>query len=257
MGSTESNTSLDKFYGKMQDTVIQQASRIINNDLYTKSLLSSLPVALISTDKNGLIQVANKAAEEMLQFKLRSIKNSSLLDLFSLSPAITEKIEQAWDQEAPVSADSVTLILADGQQKVVNIHVQQFRDEERSLVGTLLAMEDQTFISFLRESFKQHARTPSDGEFVANSPKMKRVAKQLVELAKSDGPVLFSGLSGSGKTFLAAKLHKNRELDPQAPLIMLDCREIDEAGSREIIFGSGDNQQDDKHSIRFKSLHEY
>jgi len=257
MGSTESNTSLDEFYGKMQDTVIQQAGRIINNDLYTKSLLSSLPVALISTDKNGLIQVANEAAEEMLQIKLRSIKNSSLLDLFSLSPAITENIEQAWDQQDPVSADSVTLILADGQQKVVNIHVQQFRDEERSLVGTLLAMEDQTFISFLRESFKQHARTPSDGELVANSPKMKRVAKQLVELAKSDGPVLFSGLSGSGKTFLAAKLHKNWELDPQAPLIMLDCREIDEAGSREIIFGSGDNQQDDKHSIRFKSLHDY
>ncbi len=257
MENTEPNASLDKFYENLQDMVIQQAGRIINNDLYTKSLLSSLPVALISTDKNGLIQVANKAAEEMLQIKLSSIKNSSLSDLFSLSPGIIENIEQALDQKDPVSTDSVPLTLADGQQKVVNIHVQQFCDEERRLVGTLLALEDQTYLSFLRESFKQHALTPSDGELIANSPKMKRVAKQLVELGKSDGPVLFSGPTGSGKSFLTAKLHKNRNLDPQSPLIMLDCREIDGTGSREILFGSGDSRQDDKHSIRFKSLHDY
>jgi hypothetical protein len=58
MGGTEPDTSLDEFYDNLQDMVISQAGRIINNDLYTKSLLSSLPVALISTDKNGLVQVA-------------------------------------------------------------------------------------------------------------------------------------------------------------------------------------------------------
>ena len=79
----------------LQDLVVRQASRLINNDLYTKSLLSSLPVALLSTDKNGLIQVANRAAEEMLQTELRSIKGLPLIDLFNLSPAITEKITQA------------------------------------------------------------------------------------------------------------------------------------------------------------------
>ncbi len=257
MGGTEPDTSLEEFYENLQDMVIRQAGRIINNDLYTKSLLSSLPVALISTDKNGLIQVANKAAEEMLQTKLRSVKGSSLIDLFSLSPAIAENIKQAQDQQASVSADSVDLILADGQQKVVNIHVQLFYDEERSLVGTLLAIEDQTYISFLRESFKKHALTPSDGELVANSPKMKKVAKQLVELGKSDAPVLFSGPSGSGKTFLAAKLHKSQGLDPQAPFIMLDCCEIDSAKSRETLFGSGEKLQDNTHSIRFRSLHDY
>ncbi|MBE9521462.1 MAG: sigma 54-interacting transcriptional regulator, partial [Proteobacteria bacterium] len=257
MGGTEPDTSLDEFYDNLQDMVISQAGRIINNDLYTKSLLSSLPVALISTDKNGLVQVANKAAEEMLQTKLRSIKNSSLIDLFSLSPAIVENIKQAQDQQASVSADSVDLILADGQQKVVNIHVQLFYDEESSLVGNLLAIEDQTYISFLRESFKKHALTPAEGELVANSPKMKKVAKQLVELGKSDAPVLFSGPSGSGKTFLAAKLHKSQGLDPQAPFIMLDCHEIDSAKSRETLFGSGEKLQDDTHSIRFRSLHDY
>jgi transcriptional regulator of aromatic amino acid metabolism len=257
MENIKLDTSLDAFYDNLQDMVIQQAGRIINNDLYTKSLLSSLPVALISTDKNGLIQVANQAAEEMLQVKLRAIKKSSLLELFALSPAVIENIEQAWKQDDPLSADSVTLILGDGQQKVVNIHVQPFYDEESNLVGTLIAMEDQTYISFLRESFKQHAQTPSDGEVIANSPKMKRLVKQLAELADGEAPVLFSGQGGSGKSFLAAKLHKSRGLDPQAPLIMLDCRDIDDARSKEILFGAADQQEGAKNSIRFKSLHDY
>ena len=241
----------------LQDLVVRQASRLINNDLYTKSLLSSLPVALLSTDKNGLIQVANRAAEEMLQTKLQSVKGTPLIDLFNLSPAIAEKIKQARDQQEPVSADSLELILADSQQKVVNIHVRPFQDEERRVFGTLLAMEDQTYISFLRESFKQHALTPSDGKVVARSPKMKRAVKQLDELAKSDGPVLLSGESGSGKVFLTSKLHQNQGLDPQAPFIVLDCRMIDGARSKETLFGSGEKLSDDKQAIRFKSLHDY
>jgi PAS domain S-box-containing protein len=204
MISSSPETGQKAFNQKLQDLIIRQASRIINNDLYTKSLLSSLPVALISTDNNGVIQVANQAAEEMLQVKLQSVKGSSLIDLFSLSPAIAENIKQARDRQATISADSLELILADGRQKVVNIHVQLFNDEERNMVGTLLAMEDQTYISFLRESFKQHAATPSDGEAVARSPKMKRAVKQLDKLAKSDGPVLFCGPPGSGKALYYA-----------------------------------------------------
>jgi PAS domain S-box-containing protein len=257
MISTSPETGQKAFNQKMQDLIIRQASRIINNDLYTRSLLSSLPVALISTDKDGLIQVANQAAEEMLQVKLQSVKGSSLIDLFALSPAIAENIKQARDRQAPVAADSLDLILSDGQKKIVNIHVQLFNDEERNMVGTLLAMEDQTYISFLRDSFKQHAPVPSDGEVVARSPKMKRAVKQLDKLAESDGPVLFCGPPGSGKAYLAAKLHKKRGLDPQAPFIMLDCRQIDGAGFKETLFGSGQNLPDDQQAVRFKSLHDY
>ncbi len=257
MGSTESETALAGFCHDLKDLVIRQAGRIINNDIYTKSLLSSLPVALISTDKTGLIQIVNRAAEEMLQTKLQSVKGASLIELFSHSPAIAAKITEAMDRQAPLSAESLELIPADGRQSMVNVHVQPFYDEERNLFGTLLAMEDQTYVSFLRESFKQHAITPSDGEIVANSPKMKRIIKRLDALGKGDEPVLFSGQSGSGKDFFAAKLHKNRGLDPHAPFIMVDCRKIAVDNSRETLFGSGGKLQDDRQSIRFKSLHEY
>lgn len=260
MDTTESDAakkSLEEWSKALEDLVIRQASRLINDSLYTESLLSSLPVALISTDKEGLIQVANRAAEEMLQTELQNIKGSSLLDLFALSPTIIEKIKEAQIQKIPISADSRDLVLSEDQKKVVNIHVRLFYDEERKVFGTLLAMEDQTYISFLRESLKQQALFPSDGKIISNSPKMKRTVKQLAGVEKTEGPVLFSGPPGSGKTFLAAKLHKNLGLDSQAPFIILDCHEIDRNKFKDTLFGSGQNFANDRQFIRFKSLHDY
>lgn len=241
----------------LQDLVIQQASRLINDSLYTKSLLSFLPVALLSTDKNGMIQVANQAAEEMLQTTLLEIKGTTFVDLFAHSPALVEQIELANNKQAPISADSIELVLANGQKKVVNIHIRLFYDEERRVFGTLLALEDQTYITFLRDSFKQHALTPPDGEIVAQSPKIKKAVKQLEKLATSQSPVLFSGPLGSGKTFFTAKLHNMHEDGEQAPLILVDCREIVDSNFKETLFGSAEKLEDDTEFIRFKSLHDY
>jgi hypothetical protein len=46
MDSTESDATDKPFFEDMQDFVVWQARRLINNNLYTKSLLSSLPVPL-------------------------------------------------------------------------------------------------------------------------------------------------------------------------------------------------------------------
>ena len=241
----------------LQDLVIQQASRLINDSLYTKSLLSFLPVALLSTDKNGMIQVANQAAEEMLQTTLQEIKGTTFVDLFAHSPSLVEQIELANKKQAPISANSIELILADGQTKVVNIHIRLFYDEERRVFGTLLALEDQTYITFLRDSFKQHALTPPDGEIVAQSPKIKKAVKQLEKLATSKSPVMFSGPLGSGKTFFTAKLHNMQEDGELAPLILVDCREIAGSKFKETLFGSTEKLKDDTEFLRFKSLHDY
>jgi PAS domain S-box-containing protein len=253
----QSVNPMDEFYEQLQETVIHQASRIINNDLYTKSLLSTLPVSLISTDRDGKIQVVNNAAEEILNINSRTAKGTALQDFLSYSPEIMELVNRSLSGQAAQSMNSLPLRLDDGQEKVVNVHVQPFYDEEDNLVGILFALEDQTYISFLRESFKQHTPTPSDGEFICLSPKMKKLAKQFDEFTENNNPVLFSGPCGAGKSFLAAKLHKARDDNGQAPFIMLDCQDLDQDKARETIFGATDQLQDSSQSIRFKSLHDY
>ncbi len=241
----------------LQDLVITQASKLINSNLYTKSLLSSLPVALISTDQNGKIQVANKAAEEMLQTSLQTLRGKSLTDAFEKSAKIAATISEAEEQQASCSETSLELFLEPGKHKIVDIHVRPFYDEERKVFGTLIAIEDQTYISFLRESFQQHTPTPPDEAIIAQSPKMKQVMKKMSGLAENDNMTLFIGPSGSGKTFFASKLHKRRFKDQKAPFITLDCRNSDLTKFKELLFGSGDTSDDDKDLIRFKSIEDY
>jgi PAS domain S-box-containing protein len=257
MSNQNNEAKLNEMNESLQDFIVKQAGKLININLYTKSLLSSLPVALISTDKDGSIQVANKAAEEMLQIKSKAIKGSSLIDLLALSPAIVKHINVSQNRETRLSAESLDLIMADGEKRVVNIHVRPFYDEENNRFGTLLAMEDQTYIRFLRDSFKQHSLVPEDGDVVDNSPKMEQAVKNLAELYANDDPVLFSGPSGAGKAFLASKLHRNRKDDHEDSLIMVDCRGIDDAKARETLFGSNRCERNDKEFIHFKSLHDY
>lgn len=72
--SESDQSPLDSFNKKLQDVVIQQAQRMINYDLYVKALLSTLPVALIATDKNGRIKTVNQTTEEILNLNLKELK---------------------------------------------------------------------------------------------------------------------------------------------------------------------------------------
>ena len=58
--------TMEDFYDDLQELVINQARNMINLNLYTKSLLSTLPVALIATNTDGIVKTLNQAAEEIL-----------------------------------------------------------------------------------------------------------------------------------------------------------------------------------------------
>ncbi|NOQ40900.1 MAG: PAS domain-containing protein [Desulfuromusa sp.] len=80
---SEPNHSLDEFYDQLQGTVIEQARRLINHNLYTKAILSTLPIALVATDRSGHIRSINRAAEDLLG--LGSLgENASLVTCFPL-----------------------------------------------------------------------------------------------------------------------------------------------------------------------------
>ena len=77
----EPNLLLNEFYDQLQDTVIEQACRLINHDLYTKAILSTLPIALVATDRSGKIRSTNRAAEDLLCLRTLG-KGAVLADCF-------------------------------------------------------------------------------------------------------------------------------------------------------------------------------
>ena len=59
----QKQNKIDSFNDSLESLVVDQAKRMIDLTLYTKALLSTVPVALIGADKNGLIRALIQNSE--------------------------------------------------------------------------------------------------------------------------------------------------------------------------------------------------
>ena len=160
---------LTEFCDELRSLVVKQASRMINNDLYMKALLSALPVAMIAADKNGVINTVNKASEDILGLEKNKLKEVGIAELFKSESEIVNKINQALSVGKQFHIASKSLELVPGRQVVGNIYLQPLWDEERNICGLLLTMEDQTYVSYLQDAFKRYV-PPSVSEIIAQDP---------------------------------------------------------------------------------------
>ena len=202
---------LESFYERLQENVIRLASRLINHDLYTKAVLSTLPIAVIAVDKDGTLRTANKSAEEILGASINPAEEATFDTLFAPYPELTGKIRASLEMGEQAQLASQTLVSPSGDENVVNIYIQPLYDEEQSVCGTLLALEDQTYITFLRDAFKRYMPSADPAPLIAESPAMRSVADQLGALGTGNAPILLTGAPGSGRTFVSAKIHEGLE----------------------------------------------
>lgn len=85
---------------------------------------------------------------------------------------------------------------------------------------------------YLRETTEN--MTP--GEVVSQSPMMKKVLKEVMQVAKSNANVLIQGESGTGKEVIAHAIHYN-SLRAQKPFIKVNCAAIPETLIESEFFG--------------------
>ncbi len=149
-------TPSTEFHNKLQDVVIQQAQRMINFNLYFKALLSTLPVALIAADKDGLIRTVNNAAEEILSINQKKAQGEKLIKLFEPNSELVEKIEKALSEGRQFYMGSQSLDFASDNNIVANITIEPILDEDKEICGVLFTIEDQTYVSFLQNAFKRY-----------------------------------------------------------------------------------------------------
>jgi PAS domain S-box-containing protein len=187
----ESNQNqLEGFYKNLQDVVIEQAQKALNYDLYIKALLSTLPVAVIATEKDGLIRTVNKAAEEILGIKAKQIRGRELSDVFRSNPELIDKTRQTLQEGSQFHMGTENLSLSANKQVVVNIYIQPIWDEGKDICGLLLTIEDQTYVNFLQDAFKRYV-PPSVSEIIAKDPQQLKLGGEERNLT-----VLFSDLVG-------------------------------------------------------------
>ena len=188
--SAHKSDPMEAFDQGLQDLIIDQARRLINSNLFTKSLLSALPVALLATDKDGRIRTANKAAEEILQFDAKEAQGKPLAALFDENSEVVNKIGHTLEQRRPFHLGSESIRLRSGAELVGNLYLQPLSDDEKEICGILLTVEDTTYLHFLQDAFKRYV-PPSVSEIIAREPQSLKLGGEERVLS-----VLFSDLVG-------------------------------------------------------------
>jgi PAS domain S-box-containing protein len=168
------------FSDQLQGLVVEQARRIINLNLYTKSLLSALPVVLLATYQRGYIRTLNHAAEEILGLSEEHLRGRLLTDVFLSNPEITDKVMRTLNEGHHFHMGSESVCLASGKELIGNLYLQPLRDEEQAICGLLLTVEDQTYVHFLHDAFR-HYVPPSVSEMIAQDPQQLELGADLYD----------------------------------------------------------------------------
>lgn len=183
-------SNIEDFNQQLEDLVIEQAKRIINNNIYGKTLLSALPVALLATDLDCCIRIANNATEEILEISEEEMIGKHLKGYFEKQSKLIGKIEKTLEDGRTHNLGSETIRLVSGKEIVGNFYVKPLKDEEKKIYGALLTIEDMTDFHFLQDAFKRYV-PPSVSEIIADDPKSLQLGGEEQKLS-----VLFSDLIG-------------------------------------------------------------
>lgn len=209
------------FEKRLEELVVEQARKLINQNNYTKSILSTLPIALIATDKDGKIRSYNNTAKVLLNLA----EGKNLTEFFIKIESLKGKIENCLYKEEKYTLSAIKIITKEGEENVVNIYLQPLYDDELNIYGLLMAIEDQTYISFLESSILRYTTPHNDSDIIAEISLTKRLLTQIKDSSKTDDVILFTGKRGTGKTFFANKFHAEHA-ESHNPFIVIDCIEI-------------------------------
>lgn len=147
------------------------------------------------------------------------------------------------------------------------------RDRFSTAMGECEPLRDQVMASMasnLRGSstdvwnLKQRAEALSElldsgtrsGPVVAQSAKMRAVVGEIDRLATDQSPTLIHGDAGTGKLFIAHKLHE-RNHSQETPFIVVDCRDLSDGDAREVLVGTSHFGGLEEEPSSADSLHRY
>ncbi|MCK5520156.1 sigma 54-interacting transcriptional regulator [bacterium] len=237
----------------LEELVVEQARKLLNQNSYTKSILSTLPVALVATDKTGKVRSFNKTAKKLLDLS----NTTTLLACFPENKSLQKKIESCLNEDESYTLYSQKIRSKEKKENVVNIYLQPLYDDERESCGILLAMEDQTYVSFLKESFLRYTSPHDNSIVIDNIALTKKVLVRIKDASKQEHTTLFVGGSGTGKSFFASKLHLEYGFTPNDPLIVIDCKKIKDKNPGTFIFGNVKTNKSKDGEIAFRSVSDY
>lgn len=157
--------TIENINGKLNNTV----NELNKNKLFTESILENIAHGVIATDKNGIITLFNKKAQQMLGYAKEDVVGKKTPELFHKRSQIEQRAkEYSKELGKDIKAGFETFIAktnagldndyewtyvdSNKREFTVSLHITPLIDEKGNLSGYLGIAEDITFKKILEEN---------------------------------------------------------------------------------------------------------
>ncbi|PTB87389.1 transcriptional regulator TyrR [Pseudidiomarina aestuarii] len=192
-------------------------------------LLSKLPDPVLSVDTRGVIDIANDAAELLLNEQGQRLSGQQI------SHYLTGFSIQRWLDKQPREA-TVQQVIIGGAKYFADVLPIWIHDDngKNNFAGAVITCKPQP----LSGAWQRGGNEEAFSQLIGDHASMKRVLREAARMAELNVPLLIQGETGVGKELLARACHQASRR-AQQPFLAINCAALPDNVAESELFGHG------------------
>ena len=190
-------------------------------DKFKKTVISSIPEALITIDNQGCISLINENAKKMFKVRSPDVIGKNLSEIF---PDSNDSIISVIHSNEPL-IDSEIAIKLDGNTISYTLTINRILSPDDQVTGKILIFNELKRAKNLVTSMIGAKANFTFTDVIGNHPKFIETVEQAHMASLVNSNVLLLGESGTGKDVLAQSIHNNGSRR-SGPYIAINCAAI-------------------------------
>jgi two-component system, NtrC family, response regulator HydG len=210
-------------------------SQVQNREiLWLWNILESLPVGVLTLDRDWRITSFNRTASEITGYAPHEVLGWRCFDLFQTQVCQAEcPLERALSCGSPVYDCEVTFVNRQHRRVTVLVNATSLCDANGRVIGGVETLRDISALEWMRQEL---ALSYDYGHIIGKSEIMQEVYRRLEQVGKTDTTVLILGESGTGKELVARAVHYSSQRRDR-PFVGVNCSALPEGILESELFG--------------------
>ena len=190
-------------------------------DKFKKTVISSIPEALITIDNDGCISLINENAKRMFKVRSPDVLGKNLNDIF---PASNDSIINAIHSNDTLIDSEISMKL-DGNTTSYTLTINRILSSNDQATGKIIVFNELKRAKNLVTSMIGAKANFSFADIIGNHPKFIDTVEQAHMASLVNSNVLLLGESGTGKDVFSQSIHNNGSRR-SGPYIAINCAAI-------------------------------
>ena len=138
---------------------------------FNESVLSSIATGVVTINRLGEVDSINKAGLKIMKTKKENVIGNHFMFLFEKDPSVIGLIEKA-EKENKICSEINISFITSSQETVVNFSVSPRLGKNEEVLGLVLAIEDVTDVSKVKNTFKRYVSKQVVDELLDDDAKL-------------------------------------------------------------------------------------